>query len=58
MGFRYTLNGDAAPTWALFLWLPEGDELFGFSDCSECGARTDVYYDGRRKHIYTEYNGH
>lgn len=51
-------NNQSAPTWALFLLAPLGDELFAYSDCSECGARTNVFYDGRRKHVYVEYNGH
>jgi hypothetical protein len=58
IGPRYVGDDKIVPTWVLFLLPPEGDELFGYSGCSECGARTDVYYDGRRQHIYVEYNGH
>ena len=46
------------PAWVLFLWPKQGDELFSYSGCSECGSRTRVYYDVTRKKIYTEYNGH
>lgn len=55
---RYVSDDKIAPTWVLFLLPPEGDELFGYSGCSECGARTNAHYDGRREHIYVEYNGH
>lgn len=58
MGDRYDEQGNTHPAWALFLSLKEGDELFSYSGCLECGARTDVYYDVTRKRIYTEYNGH
>lgn len=52
-------DGREKPAWVLFITPREGgDELFSFSDCTECGARTNVYYDVTRRHIYTEYNGH
>lgn len=53
-------DGRERPAWVLFMTPREegGDELFSFSHCTECGARTNVYYDVTRKRIYTEYNGH
>jgi hypothetical protein len=52
-------EGDTSyPAWVLFLWSKEGDEIFSYSGCMECGSRTRVYYDVTRKKIYTEYNGH
>jgi len=51
-------DGTDKPAWVLFLSPREGDELFSFSHCTECGAQTNVYYDLTRRHIYTEYNGH
>ena len=52
--------GREQPMWVLFMTpREEGDDaLFSFSGCTECGARTYVYYDVTRRHIYTEYNGH
>lgn len=53
------VGGREAPTWVLFMSPKEGDhELFSYSHCTECGARTYVYYDVTRRRIYTEYNGH
>ena len=51
-------RGQSVPSWVMFIKPAEGDELFGYSGCTECGARTNVYYDLTRKKIYTEYNGH
>lgn len=52
--------GREQPAWVLFVTPREDgdDALFSFSGCTECGARTYVYYDVTRRHIYTEYNGH
>lgn len=58
MGDRTTAANTALPTWVMFLSAKDGDELFSYSSCTECGARTFVYYDVTRKAIYTEYNGH
>lgn len=58
IGDQVGLNGKSYPAWALFLSAKESDELFSYSGCTECGARTYVYYDVSRKQIYTEYNGH
>jgi hypothetical protein len=58
IGDRIREGGKSFPTWALFLSPKEGDELFSYSGCTECGASTDVYYDVTRKKIYLEYNGH
>lgn len=46
------------PVWVLFLYPRNDDELFSYSGCTECGDRTNVYYDVTRKRIYTEHNGH
>lgn len=51
-------RGDGVSAWVLFLTPSEGDDLFSFSGCTECGDRTYVYYDVTRRHIYTEHNGH
>jgi hypothetical protein len=51
-------KGATQPTWVMFMEPGEGGELFAYSGCTECGARTSVYYDVTRKKIYTEYNGH
>lgn len=51
-------RGHSVPSWVMFIKPAEGDELFGYSGCTECGARTNVYYDVTREKIYTEYNGH
>ena len=52
-------NGEKSyPAWVMFLHPKQGDELFSFSGCLECGDRTHVYYDVTRKSIYTEHNGH
>lgn len=53
-------DGREKPAWVLFMSPRDegGDELFSFSHCTECGARTNVYYDVTRRRVYTEYNGH
>jgi hypothetical protein len=51
-------KGVRQPTWVMFMEPGEDGELFAYSGCTECGARTSVYYDVTRKKIYTEYNGH
>ena len=51
-------DGRRYRAWVLFLEPKDGDELFGYSECTECGNRTNVYYDVTRRRIYTEYNGH
>jgi hypothetical protein len=51
-------KGARVPTWVMFMEPGEDGELFAYSGCTECGARTSVYYDVTRKRIYTEYNGH
>lgn len=58
LGNRTTSAGRSYPAWVMFLSPREGDELFSFSGCTECGAQTNVYYDVTRQRIYTEYNGH
>ena len=51
-------KGLRQPTWVMFLDSGQDGELFAYSGCTECGARTSVYYDVTRKKIYSEYNGH
>lgn len=58
LGNHFDERGQSVPSWVMFIAPAEGDELFGYSGCTECGARTNVYYDVTRKAIYTEYNGH
>jgi hypothetical protein len=58
LGDRIREDGRSYPAWALFLSPSESDDLFSYSGCPECGARTSVYYDVTRRQIYTEYNGH
>lgn len=58
LGDRTGEDGERYPAWASFLFPSESDELFSYSSCTECGARTNVYYDVTRRKIYTEYNGH
>lgn len=58
LGDRILEGGRTAPAWVLFLYPKEGDELFSYSGCTECGNRTNVYYDVTRRRIYTEHNGH
>lgn len=55
----YGEGDDTYPAWVVFLSPKEGaHELLSYSTCTECGARTYVYYDVTRRRIYTEYNGH
>jgi len=58
LGNGFDAAGGEIPSWVMFINASGGDELFSFSGCTECGARTNVYYDITRKKIYTEYNGH
>ncbi len=58
IGDQVGLSGKSYPSWVVFLSLGQDDDLFSYSGCAECGARTYVYYDVTRKHVYTEYNGH
>jgi hypothetical protein len=58
MGVRYGVQGKSHPAWVMFLYVKEDDELFSYSGCTECGARTSVYFDVTRQKIYLEYNGH
>jgi hypothetical protein len=51
-------KGGSEPTWVMFMEAGQDGELFAYSGCTECGARTSVYYDVTRKRVYTEYNGH
>lgn len=54
-----TISGRSVPTWVMFISPKEGDhDLFSYSGCTECGARTHVFYDVTRRRIYTQYNGH
>lgn len=57
-GDRSDDNGNSYPNWTLFLSPSEGDELFSYARCTECGDQTNVYYDVTRQKIYTEHNGH
>lgn len=52
------MYGGDKPLWVLFLHPKTRDELFAYSDCTECGSLTRVYYDVTRRKIYSEYNGH
>jgi hypothetical protein len=58
IGDTISAKGIRRPTWVMFMEPGDGEELFAYSGCTECGARTSVYYDVTRKKIYTEYNGH
>ena len=58
LGEQVGLNGKSYTAWVVFLSPKKSDELFSYSGCTECGAKTNVYYDVTRKRIYTEYNGH
>jgi hypothetical protein len=51
-------KGERQPTWVMFMMAGGEEALFAYSGCTECGARTSVYYDVTRNKIYTEYNGH
>ena len=57
-GNRADERGNEYPNWTLFMSKSEGDELFSYSRCTECGDQTNVYYDVTRKKIYLEHNGH
>lgn len=58
LGERIAEGRGSYPAWVLFLSTKDGDELFSYSGCTECGDRTYVYYDVTRRRIYTEHNGH
>lgn len=58
LGYREDTQGREYPAWTLFIHAKSDDELFSYSACVECGARTFLYYDVTRRRVYSEYNGH